>query len=157
MSSTVKLLDTSDDREIGRAFAVFTYLRPHLDCATFVQRVHAQRAEGYKIVCLERDGQIVSAAGYRVASFLAWGRVLYVDDLVTHPERKRLGLGGALLDWLIEESTRLECDEIHLDTGFARHDAHRLYLNKGFKLSCHHMSLPCAKGSSTESAGIAKS
>ena len=141
MSSTVQVLDTGDDRELERAFAVFTHLRPHLDLATFIRRIRAQREEGYRIVYLERDGQIAAAAGYRVASFLAWGRVLYIDDLITHPERKRLGLGGALLDWLIEEARRLECDEVHLDTGFSRHDAHRLYLNKGFQLSCHHMSL----------------
>jgi len=146
MSTTVQLLDTGNDREIERAFAAFTYLRPHLDGAMFLQRVRAQRAEGYKIIYCEIDGQIVSAAGYRVASFLAWGKVLYIDDLVTHPEKKRLGLGGALLDWLIEEGTRLGCDEVHLDTGYARHDAHRLYLNKGFKLSSHHMSLQLAKG-----------
>jgi GNAT superfamily N-acetyltransferase len=107
----------------------------------FIRRVQAQRVEGYEIACCQLNGEIVAAAGYRVVSFLAWGRVLYIDDLITHPERKRLGLGGALLDWLIEEGKRRNCDEIHLDTGFSRHDAHRLYLNKGFKLGCHHLSL----------------
>jgi GNAT superfamily N-acetyltransferase len=145
MSRTIQLLDTNNDLEIERAFGVFAYLRPHLDCATFVRQVRAQRAEGYKIVYVELDGQIVSAAGYRLASFLAWGKVLYIDDLITHPERKRLGLGGALLDWLIEEGRRLRCDEVHLDTGFARHDAHRLYMRKGFELTCHHLSLRLTK------------
>ena len=145
MTRTVETLDTSNDRQIERAFGVFSHLRPHLDCGTFLKRVHAQQAEGYKIVYIELDGEIVCAAGYRLASFLAWGKVLYVDDLITHPEKKRLGLGGRLLDWLIEEGTRLGCDEVHLDTGFARHDAHRLYLNKGFKLDCHHLSLKLPK------------
>lgn len=140
------MLDTSNDRELERAFVIFAHLRPHLDCASFVRRVQAQRVEGYEIAYCELNGVVVAAAGYRVTSFLAWGRVLYIDDLITHPERKRLGLGGALLDWLIEESKRRNCDEIHLDTGFSRHDAHRLYLNKGFKLGCHHMSLQLAYG-----------
>lgn len=141
MNPSVELLDTSNDREIARAFGVFAHLRPHLNHETFLQRVLAQQAEGYKIVYCEVDGEIVSAAGYRVTSFLAWGKVLYIDDLITNPERKRLGLGGALVDWLIEEGKRSSCDEIHLDTGFSRNDAHRLYLNKGFKLNCHHLSL----------------
>ena len=145
MDPIVQLLDTSSERELERAFFVFTHLRPHLDLATFVQRVRAQRAEGYKIIYCERDGEIVSAAGYRVSSFLAWGKILYIDDLVTHPERKRLGMGGALLDWLIGEAKRLGCDGVHLDTGFARHDAHRLYLNKGFRLTSHHMSIQLPK------------
>jgi len=137
----IQLLDTTSDREIERAFTVFSHLRPHLDCTAFINRVRAQRSEGYKIVYIERAGQVVAAAGFRAATFLAWGKVLYVDDLITHPEQKRLGFGGALLDWLLEEGRRLQCDEVHLDTGFSRHDAHRLYLNKGFRLSCHHMSI----------------
>jgi hypothetical protein len=52
---------------------------------------------------------------------------------------------------LIAEGVRLACDEVHLDTGFSRHDAHRLYLNKGFKLSCHHMSLQLPRESPAES------
>src|SRR5688572_29226157 len=150
MKSAVQLLDLNNDREIEPAFAAFTHLRPHLDLATFVQGVRTQRGEGYQIVFLEAEGAIASAAGYRVLSFLAWGRVLYVDDLITHPDRKRLGLGGALLDWLIEEARKLGCDELHLDSGYGRHDAHRLYLNKGLKLSCHHLSLQLPK---TESGG----
>ena len=145
MSSSVQLLDTAKVSEIERAFGVFAHLRPHLDLATFVARVRAQRAEGYKIIFIEKEGKIVSAAGYRVLLFLAWGRVLYIDDLITHPESKRTGFGGALLDWLIEEGRRLECDEVHLDTGYQRHDAHRLYLNKGFKMVCHHMSIDFRK------------
>ncbi len=138
---TIQFLDLGNDREIERAFPVFTHLRPHLDRASFLQRVRTQRAEGYKVIYVESDGVIASAAGYRVLSFLAWGKVLYIDDLITLPEKKRSGMGGALLDWLIEEARKLECDEVHLDTGYARHDAHRLYLNKGFKLASHHMSL----------------
>jgi GNAT superfamily N-acetyltransferase len=76
-----------------------------------------------------------------VAHYLAWGKVLYIDDLVTHPDEKNKGMGGALLDWLLEQAKQQACDEVHLDTGFQRHDAHRLYLNKGFKLACHHMSV----------------
>lgn len=33
-----------------------------------------------------------------------------------------------------------KCDQIHLDTGTQRHDAHKLYLNRGFKLSSFHMA-----------------
>jgi GNAT superfamily N-acetyltransferase len=140
MEKEVRHLNTSDPGELKRAFEVFHFLRPHLDLETFIARVQRQLPDGYKIIYLERDGSIVSAAGYRVTSFLAWGKVLYIDDLITNPEKKRLGLASTLLDWLIEEAKRLQCDEVHLDSGFARHDAHRLYLNKGFILSTHHLS-----------------
>ena len=34
-----------------------------------------------------------------------------------------------------------QCDGLHLDPGYARHDAHRLYLSKGLQFNCHHLAL----------------
>jgi len=136
----VAVLDPTDTEAVRRCFPVFAFLRPHLGEETFVRRVQAQSRQGYVIAYIELHGDVSAAAGYRLADFLAWGKVLYIDDLITHPEKKNRGLGGALMDWLLEQARQQGCDEVHLDTGFQRHDAHRLYLNKGLTLSCHHMS-----------------
>ena len=141
MGYEIKLLNTDDAQTLSACFAVFTHLRPHLTEAMFIERVRMQTAQGYKIAYIESGGTIAAGAGFRIANFLAWGKVLYIDDLITHPDKKRVGLGGALLDWLIDQGRQLKCDEVHLDTGHQRHDAHRMYLNKGFILSSHHMSL----------------
>ena len=140
MDHSIQQLDTEDPQALEAAYEIFAVLRPHLSKTQFMDQVRAQTAEGYRIVVIEQDAEIVAAAGYRVATFLAWGRVLYIDDLIAHPQRKRSGFGGALLDWLLDEGRRLGCTAAHLDTGHQRHDAHRLYLNKGFVLSSHHMS-----------------
>ncbi len=137
----IDVLDPHDRAGAARCFRVLSFLRPHLNEEQFVQRLHIQAKETYTIVYIEVDGEVAAAAGYRFANFLAWGKVLYIDDLVTDPGRKNRGMGGALLDWLIDEAKARGCAEVHLDTGFQRHDAHRLYLNKGFVLGCHHMSL----------------
>lgn len=140
MNHSIEHLDIEDFQALEAAYEVFGTLRPHLYKTQFIDQVQVQAKEGYRIAVIQQNGEVVAAAGYRVATFLAWGRVLYIDDLITHPERKCSGLGSALLDWLLEEGKRLECSEAHLDTGHQRHDAHRLYLNKGFVLSSHHMS-----------------
>jgi len=141
MSHPITILDMSDAEAVRRCFAVFKALRPHLDEAEYARRVAVQAQEGYRIACIERDGRVDAAAGYRLAHFLAWGRVIYIDDLITLPGRTREGLGGSLLDFLIATARELDCDAVHLDSGHARHDAHRLYLNKGFRLSSHHFAL----------------
>ncbi|KAB7619457.1 GNAT family N-acetyltransferase [Alkalilimnicola sp. S0819] len=141
MNHQIKQLNTEDSQALEAAYEVFAALRPHLSKTQFLDQVREQVVEGYRIAFIEDGQETVAVAGFRVATFLAWGRVLYIDDLATHPQRKRAGLGGALLDWLISEGQRLGCSAVHLDTGHQRHDAHRLYLNKGFVLSSHHMSL----------------
>lgn len=82
--------------------------------------MRAQAEEGYRVAYIELADEVVAAAGYRVAHFLAWGKVLYLDDLITHPEKSHMGFGGALMDWILEQGSELECEEVHLDTGFHR-------------------------------------
>lgn len=136
----IRVLDAKNDIDIRRCFRVFSHLRPHLDEAEFVRRFQVQAAEGYNIVYIESGEQVVAAAGYRVLHFLAWGKVLYLDDLITEPESKKAGYGSALLKWVTQKGKELGCDEFHLDTGYQRHDAHRLYLKYGLDLTSHHLS-----------------
>ena len=51
------------------------------------------------------------------------------------------GSGRKLLKWIIEEGKKAKCDQVHLDSGPQRHDAHRLYLNQGFKIIGYHFAL----------------
>jgi GNAT superfamily N-acetyltransferase len=136
----IQVLDTKSKIDIQRCFRVFAHLRPHLDEAEFTRRVQIQAAEGYSIAYIESDEEVVAAAGYRVQNFLAWGKVLYLDNLITDPAKKKAGYGSALLDWIALKGKELGCDALHLDTGYQRHDAHRLYLKHGWNLSSHHLS-----------------
>lgn len=129
------------DADIESCFPVYLALRPHLVRVEFVPQIRRQQRQSFKIVALRQDGAIRSAAGFRLAEFTAWGRVLYIDDLTTLPEQRSKGFGALLLDWLIAHAREHNCNAVHLDTGYGRHDAHRLYLNKGFRLSSHHMSV----------------
>jgi GNAT superfamily N-acetyltransferase len=137
----MNILHATFDAEIASLFPVFKALRPHLVEAEFVARVRRQQAEGYRLSYLRDAEGAVAAAGYRRLEFLAWGRVLYVDDLITLPEKRGAGYAGALMDWLIAHAREQGCDELHLDSGYQRHDAHRLYLKKGLQLGCHHFSM----------------
>jgi GNAT superfamily N-acetyltransferase len=133
-------------RETRLAFAAMRALRTHLrDEDAFARQVDAlQRPEGYRLAGVFEDDAASAAAvaGFRVLHNLAWGRFLYVDDLSTLEGARRRGHGRALLDWLVAEARRLDCDELHLDSGVGpqRAAAHRLYLNAGFRIASHHFA-----------------
>lgn len=124
------------------AFEVMRQLRPHLASADeFVARVNgAQRAEGYRLVGSFADGEVVSVGGFRRLHMLAWGDVVYIDDLVTLESHRGRGHAHRLLEWILGEARRLGCDQLHLDSAPHRHTAHRLYLNEGFHISTFHFS-----------------
>jgi GNAT superfamily N-acetyltransferase len=111
------------------------------DAESFARHVdEVQRPEGYRLVGVSDGERVVAVAGFRVLNNLADGHTLYVDDLSTHPDARRRGHAGALLEWCEAEARRLGCDELQLDSavGPDRQDAHRLYLNHGLRISAHH-------------------
>ena len=131
--------------DAARAFTAMAELRRLADVSSFLERVAAQRREGYRLVGSFDDGDEDAAgvAGFRLGHFLAWGTVIYVDDLSTRAKYRGRGNGGALMDWLIAEAKRLGCDQLHLDSGVGpdREIAHRLYMNKGLRISAHHFQI----------------
>jgi GNAT superfamily N-acetyltransferase len=137
----LQVLIAQSPSDISLCYEAMKVLRPHLEHNTFVQRVQLQQAEGYVLAYIAQNGMATSATGFRIANFLAWGKVLYIDDLITTENARGKGFGGRLLKWVIERAKENQCDAVHLDTGHHRHDAHRLYLNHGFRIGSHHMGL----------------
>jgi GNAT superfamily N-acetyltransferase len=136
-----ELIFIESREDIDHCFDVFKVLRPHIEKEQFIDQVVRQKSQSYQIVGLKVNGKIESAAGFRFAKFLAWGKVLYVDDLTTLPQSRGNGYAAVLMDWLIEYAKANECDQLHLDTGHQRHSAHKLYLKKGLNIVSHHLSL----------------
>ncbi len=127
--------------EIADCFPVMAQLRPQFAQAEFIARVHRQMADGYRLACLRDDGAVKAVAGYRITENLAWGRFLYVDDLVTDHAARSQGYGKALLAWLTEYARQNGCAQLHLDSGAQRKDAHRFYLREGMEnLGFHFMT-----------------
>ena len=106
----------------------------------FVARVRRQERDGYKLAMLVDGSRVVALAGYRIGENLAWGKFLYVDDLVTDDAQRSAGHGAHLLEWLRVTAGEARCDELHLDSGVQRFDAHRFYLRHGMKIASHHFS-----------------
>ena len=134
-------------RELGPgeselAFEAMRELRPQIGPrAEFARRIdEVQRKEGFRLVASFADGtqSAAACAGFRVAHNTAWGRHLYVDDLSTRSDSRRQGHAGALLDWLFVEARRMGCEQLPLDSGPHRHDAHRVYLKHGLAITAHH-------------------
>jgi len=138
----MEITKISSPADIERCFEAFLELRPHLkDPQSFVSQVLAQQKEGYEIQGIFEGDEGVACIGFRFMTTLAWGKILYIDDLITKAKCRGSGYGGALLKHAILIAKDHGCEQIHLDTGYGRHSAHRVYLSHGFELNCHHLSL----------------
>jgi GNAT superfamily N-acetyltransferase len=126
------------DEDVLACFPVIRHLREVEDATTFLRRVRSQQRSGYRLAALRDGGDPVAAAGFRLGESLAWGRYLYVDDLVTLPEARSRGYGAALLTWLAEYGRAQGVAQLHLDSGKQRADAHRFYEREGLEASSIH-------------------
>ncbi|MDX1388439.1 MAG: GNAT family N-acetyltransferase [Acidobacteriota bacterium] len=135
----IRIAETDD--EIDRCFPVMAELRPKQTRSGFVDQIRRQGEDNYRLVFLEDDDGIRAVGGFRISDNLAWGKYLYVDDLVTSERARSKGYGRALLGWLVDHARDAGCDELHLDSGVQRFGAHRFYLREGMDITSHHFTL----------------
>lgn len=124
--------------QIQDCYPVMRQLRPHFTHDTFLAAVKEQSKDGYQLVYASAHGKVVAVAGFRLSRNLAWGKFLYIDDLITDEASRSKGYGKKLLDWLVAEARRQHCAQLHLDSGIQRKDAHRFYQREGLIFSSHH-------------------
>lgn len=148
-----EIKDAETDAEIMNCYLVVRHLRDLGFADTFLERVRSQEPYGFRLAYVSVDGGPVAAAGYRISENLAWGRHLYIDDLITLPEARSQGHGAALLEWLAEVAQAEGCAQLHLDSATWRADAHRFYVREGLEHSSHHFSRSLEASQDDFSAG----
>ena len=139
----------STDEEILQCFPVIYQLRPHLQESKFVKTVRLQETESYRLVCLtvmrehdddaeKQEAEVVAVGGARIMDNLAFGKILYIDDLIVDENNRSKGYGKALFDWFLEHAEENGCGRLHLDSGVQRYAAHRFYLTNRLEIRAHH-------------------
>jgi GNAT superfamily N-acetyltransferase len=142
MSVTVRELGPGETHLAARTLLE---LRPHHGSVdALVKQIERQRPAGYRVIGAFEDGteEAGAVAGFRINEFLAWGRHLYVDDLVTAGTRRGRGLADRLFAWLEDEARQCGCTQFHLDSGVGedREDAHRFYFRHGLRIASYHFA-----------------
>lgn len=129
------------DAQILSCFSTLLQLRPHLRQETFLEQVHRQQQNGYQLAFIEVDHRVAAVAGFCISECLAWGQFLYVYDLVVDEAVRSQAYGQRLFEWLIDHAKSHNCDQLNLDSGVQRFDAHRFYFRQRMSISSYHFSL----------------
>lgn len=133
----VRLANGSTD--LSGICAVLAQLRPRFEPDALQAKVRELMRQGYRLAYLIDDGgRVLCVAGFVIGEKLAWGKHLYIDDLVTDESARSGGAGRYMLHWLKDYAQERGCREIHLESGVQRFGAHRFYLREGFRISSYH-------------------
>ena len=139
MPTTIDL--ASNETVIKRCCAVLRQLRPHLEEDAMMRQIVRQQMAGYLLAYCESEKVIRSVAGYRYGENLAYGKYMYLDDLVTNRDDRSKGFGKLLFDWLVVAAKEQGCEVLTLDSGVQRFGAHRFYLTNRMDIVSHHFCL----------------
>jgi GNAT superfamily N-acetyltransferase len=142
--TAARIAPAASDADIRASFPVMRELRQHFtDEAAYLAAVKRQSAEGYRLALRWHEGpggadEVVACAGWRFAEMLAYGRFLYVDDLVTAERHRSEGHGEALIAWLEAAARAAGCGWLSLDSGTHRTAAHRFYFRQRLTIASFH-------------------
>jgi GNAT superfamily N-acetyltransferase len=139
LSMTVKIAES--DADLRKISGVLLQLRPAFDNESLMAQIKEQMQRGYRVAYVESPEGVLCVAGFVVGTKLAWGKHIYVDDLVTAEDQRSKGAGAAMIAWLKSCARELGCKQLHLDSGVQRFAAHRFYLREGFNIGSHHFSI----------------
>lgn len=126
------------DSDILSCFDVISELRPHLTKSTFLPLVRSMEKDGYELIFLTENDLVLAAAGIRMYTNLAFGKHIYIDDLVTTSLLRSKGSGKELLNWIKSYAKEKQCEYVTLDSGVQRHRAHKFYFKHSFSILAHH-------------------
>ncbi len=135
----VRLLQSED--ELKAVAVVLLQLRPQFDLNGLVTRIKMQQKNGYKLAYVVSDGKVVCVAGFVAGYKLAWGKHIYIDDMVTHEKHRSTGAGKCLMEWFKSYAKENGYDQIHLDSSVLRFLTHKFFLRSGFHIASHHFSI----------------
>ncbi|HEY6241675.1 MAG TPA: GNAT family N-acetyltransferase [Burkholderiales bacterium] len=90
-------------------------------------------------MCIAADGKdVAGVAVYRMYENTFTGKQLYVDDLVTDERRRSGGVGRALLGYLEQKARAAGFENVALDSGTQRQQAHKFYFREGMVVTAFH-------------------
>ena len=128
------------DEDIFYAYDTISSLRPHLIKENFIKQIRMQEETGYILFGGFNYGDLIASAGIRIYECLAYGKNVYIDDLVINDEKRSQGYGKKMLDWIEAYGKANGCRELHLDSGVQRFSAHRFYFREKFHIPYYHFS-----------------
>ena len=121
-------------------------LRSHLSFNEVCQRVNSQLNNGYDLVLATRNEVVEGVIGFRIASNLALGGHMHIEDFVIRQDTDFAALGGEMLQWLKRFAADVGCAEVFYNSSIFYDTEHVFLLEQGFRAKVHHFALIAQDG-----------
>lgn len=129
------------EEEIKYCYKLMHQANKKLSEKDFINTISEQIKNGYKLIYVIDNGEVICVTGFIIAQKLAWGKHLHIEDFVTNKSLKSKDAAKALFDFIKIYAKQQNCSSIHLDSSTKREEAHNFYLNENMKIDSYHFSI----------------
>lgn len=128
-----KIFTVSSKEDLERCYPVIKELRPHLSYEEYLNIYEqSQKSDGYELVAIEENHQILAVMGYRYLTDFVRGKHIYIDDLVSTEKARSKGLGAELLKFAEQIAVQNNCAGLRLCTGVENERGVSFYERNGW-------------------------
>jgi GNAT superfamily N-acetyltransferase len=120
-------------------------LYPALSETVLRTRFSTISAAGWQCVAALVDGVPAALGGYWINTRFWCGRYMYLDHFVTRGPQRSLGVGGALLDHLLQRARGQGCEIVCFDSFVANERGQKFGRRAGFENVGLHFVLDLAE------------
>ncbi len=135
----MEIRKASSKEDFTKCWEAMQQLRPRLRLDEYLVMSLYMQDEGYKLIYIEEHDKVLAFCGYRFQTMIHYGRSIYIDDVFTLPKAR--DQASTLLNYVLQQAKLAGVQSIHLDSSYQHSEAHRLYMNHGFKIESHHFVL----------------
>lgn len=126
----IQIKELLEENQWISAFKVVKQLRTDLDEYKYLQLVKLIHNNGYRMISLLENNEIVAIIGFTICTNLHSGKHIWVDDLITDKNNRSKGYGEKLLSYVENIGRDNGCEIISLSSGLQRTRAHKFYEEK---------------------------
>ncbi len=143
----IRVIDITDlpekenEQLLIQAHDIYRQLRPHLptDQKAYINQIRdvCHTGPARMIIAINDDEkkEILGLAVYRVTRNVKYSKHIYCDDLVTNENKRSIGVGRCLINYMKNEGEKIGIQPLILDSGCQRGLAHRFYYRERFIIS----------------------
>ena len=129
------------EEEIKYCYKIMSQTNENLSEEDFISLISQQIKNGYKLIYVLENNEVICVTGFVIAQKIAWGKHLHIEDFVTSKSLKSTEAAKALFDFIKIYAKQQKCTSIHLDSSVDREEAHKFYLYENMKIDSYHFSI----------------
>jgi GNAT superfamily N-acetyltransferase len=105
---------------------------------TLTERVAEMRGQGFQCLGAYHQGKLIGICGFWIKTRYHTGKLIEPDGVFVLDEYRSAGVGAKMMDWVYAYGKEQGCLESELHCYVTNSEAHRFWLNQGYKIVAFH-------------------